>query len=106
VTFSVVERLLLLSLLPAEGDLTTLRIIRKLREDLSFSEEEHKALNFRAEGGQTLWEAGGDISKEIAIGPKAHVLIVDTLTKMDKEKKLRVDHLSLCEKFEVGSNDA
>jgi len=41
------ERLLLLNVLPREGDLTMIRIVRQLREALSFTEEEHAALNVR-----------------------------------------------------------
>ena len=43
-TLSVKGRLMLLGILPAEGDLTTIRIVRELREGLSFSETEHKQL--------------------------------------------------------------
>lgn len=44
---TIPERLVLVTILPAEGDYTTLKLVRKLRESLSFSEEEHKQLNFR-----------------------------------------------------------
>ena len=44
---TVPERLILVNILPAESDYTTLKLVRKLRESLSFSEEEHKQLNFR-----------------------------------------------------------
>lgn len=37
---TILERLKLLEALPPQGDLLTLKIIRKLRESLSFSEEE------------------------------------------------------------------
>jgi len=47
---SVFERLILSQILSepgVEADFTTLRIVRKLRENVSFSEEELAALNFR-----------------------------------------------------------
>ena len=44
---TIPERLVLITILPAEGDYTTLKLVRKLKESLSFSEEEHKQLNFR-----------------------------------------------------------
>lgn len=44
---TVPERLILVNVLPAESDYTTLKLVRKLRESLSFTEEEHKQLNFR-----------------------------------------------------------
>lgn len=45
---TVPERLVLVNILPPEGDYTTLKLVRKLRESLSFSEEEHKQVNFRS----------------------------------------------------------
>ena len=95
----VFDRLILLNIMPKEGDFTTLKIVRKLREDLSFSEEEHAALEFKNEGGNVQWKQSGDISKEISIGEKATDLIVEVLKKLDKEKKLQEQHLSLYERF-------
>lgn len=44
---NVLERLLLLGLLPETGSLTTIRIVRELRETLSFKEDEHEVLIFQ-----------------------------------------------------------
>ena len=44
---SVFERLILLNVMPKEGDFTTLKIIRNLQEALSFSEEELKVLDVK-----------------------------------------------------------
>ncbi len=93
------DRLILLNILPKEGDFTTLKIIRKLREDLSFSEEEHAALEFKNEGGNVQWKQAGDIPKEVTIGEKATDLIVEVLKKLDKEKKLQESHVSIYERF-------
>lgn len=49
--FDVLERILLLGLLPKEGSYTNLKLLRQVREALSFSEAENKALNFRQEQG-------------------------------------------------------
>ncbi len=40
--FDIMERVKLLEALPPQGDLTTLKILRKLKESLSFSEAELK----------------------------------------------------------------
>lgn len=42
---SIMERIKLLEVLPQQGDLLTLKILRKLRESLSFSEEELKTFS-------------------------------------------------------------
>jgi hypothetical protein len=96
---STFDRLILLNILPKEGDFTTLKIVRKLREDLSFSEEEHKALEFNQDGGNIQWKQAGDVPKNVSIGEKATDLIVEILKKLDKEKKLQESHFTLYERF-------
>jgi len=95
----VFDRLILLNILPKEGDFLTLKIVRKLREDLSFTEEEHKALQFVQEEGNIKWQTGADTPKEITIGEKATDLIVSTLKKLNTDKKLSEQHFSIYEKF-------
>ena len=94
------DRLVMLNILPKEGDFTTLKIIRKMREDLSFNEEEHKALEFKTlENGNLQWNLGADKLKDITFGEKATDIIKETLRKLDKDKKLTDQHLSLYIKF-------
>jgi hypothetical protein len=95
----VFDRLILLNILPKEGDFTTLKIVRKLREDLSFSEEEHKALNFQQDEGNIKWQSEADKPKEIQFGEKATDLIVSTLKKLNTDKKLTEQHFNLYSKF-------
>jgi len=94
---SVLERIMLLDILPQQGDYTTLKIVRKLRESLSFDDEEHKEYQFRQEGGSVFWEKEGD--KEITIGEKAEDIIIEALKKLNDDKKLKQDQFTLYEKF-------
>lgn len=95
----VFDRLILLNILPKEGDFTSIKIVRQLREDLSFNEEEHKALDFQQEELNIKWNQAADIPKEIEIGERATDLITETLKKLSSDKKLTEQHLSLYEKF-------
>ena len=99
---SVLERLLLLQLLPAEGSLTTLKIVRELREELSFDAEEHARLNFVQDDGRITWNLGADVGKELDFNAKAQSLMVERLEWLDGEGKVREEHLSLFEKFGLG----
>ncbi len=98
---TVAERLVLLNSLPANGDLTTIRIVRKLREDLSFSEDEHKDLQFKTEETRVTWnpEAGTRIKKEVPVGEKALDVIKQSLQDLDRKKQLSEAHLPIWEKF-------
>ena len=99
VQFNVLERLVLSNVLPKEGNFTTLRLVRQLREALSFDELEHKKLGFIQDGEQVRWNENAKLVKGFKIGEKMMDLISDTLKKLDKDEKLRDEHFSLYEKF-------
>jgi len=123
---NVLERLALLEVVPKEGDFVTLKLVRKLRESLAFSEAEIKEINFinnwkcpqcqkqttspdspRCECGSYMvgtgsmtWDAekGEKVLKEIHMGEKMMTMCVDALKKLDSEKKLTESYFSLYEK--------
>lgn len=97
---TVLERLVLLNILPKEGDLTTIRIVRELREVLSFSEAEHASLAFKPDGdGNMRWNAEADRDEDFIFQPRAYALIADTLEKLAKGEKMMEDYLSVYDKF-------
>jgi len=93
------ERLALLDALPNEGNFTTLKILRKLRESLSFSEQEHKDLNFVVEDNRVAWDETKDKPKDIVIGEKANDIIVESLKRLNANNKLTDSHFEIYEKF-------
>ena len=97
---TVSDRFALLNLLPQQGDFTTLKMVRELREDLSFSEEENEALKFVAtEEGRVTWAVAGEPNKDFDFSPLQNKLICEALDKADKGKKLSLENLSLYERF-------
>jgi len=109
---SVLERIQLLGLLPKEGDHFTLKILRQLKESLSFSEAEHKVLQFKNGGekykddkgreqivpeGQIRWIKEAD--KDVQIGERATDIITEIFKKLNDQKKLPEQMFDLYEKF-------
>jgi hypothetical protein len=107
VKLKVAERLILLNLLPQEGDIVTLRVVRDAQQVIGLSEEELAELNIHhpeKEDGtediaRLIWKAEADVEKDIPIGPRATIIIIDKLTKLSEEKKLTVQQIGLYEKF-------
>jgi len=101
------ERLILLGILPNEGNFATLKIVRKLQAELSFDEKEFKEYSIVQEGDKVNWSAKKDIEKpkDVVIGEKANDIIFEALKKLDNENKLTQDHFSLCEKFNILNED-
>lgn len=98
-TLSVKERLLLGNILPKEGNIANLRIVRKLRESMSFSEAEWIKFGFKEEGDQLKWDPTLPQDIEVEMGPTAQKMVQDTLKKLSTENKLTEDFLSLYDKF-------
>lgn len=96
---TVLERLVLLNLLPKEGSFTTLKLVRKAREALSFDDIENRKLAFVQDGDQVRWNEREYIVKEVELGDMMTVEVVKALKKLDEDGKLRDEHLTLYEKF-------
>ena len=99
----VKERLQLLSVLPPAGDITTVRIVRELRESLSFTEAEHKEFEIvtvREDGlDKTRWNAEKVRTVDIAMGEKAFDVIAAALKRASTAHKLPVEMIELYERF-------
>jgi len=122
---------MLMNILPQQGDFVALKLVRKLRESLSFSEKEIEQINFKPHwrcpqcqkvevsaqvikcencgvymqpAGQVTWdeEKAKDAIKEIHMGRAMHGLCVSTLKKLSDEQKLTEQHMSIYEKFVEG----
>ena len=62
---SVLERILLSSMLPAEGSFANLKLLRVARENLSFTEDENRLLGFKNnENGTVTWNQDEIIDTE------------------------------------------
>ena len=105
VKLALFDRLVCLSLLPAEGNFATLKIVRELENELAPNEEEYKL------AGLTPLDTGGVNAtlgwdkvepKEIAFGDIAKGIIVAALEKLDKEEKLTQQHFVLYQLFIIG----
>ena len=95
----VSERVLLLAVIPKEGNYTTLKILDELRMNLSYTEEELKKwdIDVNQETRMVSWDEDGEA--DIPIGEKATGIIVDELRKLDTENKLSSHTIPIYEKF-------
>ena len=100
---TVKERLMLLTILPREGKLDTIKIVQKLRNDLSFSEEERTQLNLiQKDDGSYSWDEIDNIPilKKVEISEVSKKIIGDELNNLNIDGKVTEQHLGLFNKFE------
>jgi hypothetical protein len=99
---SVRDRLVLINILPKEGDFRTLKTLRELREALSFTDSEQKSLNFVSKDGMINWdepEKDKPMRRDIPISGGIQTLIVETLQALDAKKALTEESFALYEMF-------
>ncbi len=106
--FGVKERLMLLSVMPGQGNLTTLRLVRRVREELGFDEEEHRALGLIIEGSSYRWDDDAEAKagpKEIELGEVVRGMVLKAFEDLDAEERLELVHLDLYERFIESAQD-
>ncbi len=102
---NIAERFALLGVLPQQGNVITLRIIRELQSRLSLSEEEVKHYNVQNHtmpdgSARVNWDP--ELSEEetdIPIGEAATGVIKGELTRLNAQNQLHATMLPLYEKF-------
>lgn len=107
VELTIGERLWLFNLLPREGDITTIRILRELREELETTDEEDKTYGVTQlpNGGTMIepkwWEPENAVEtlKSFSLARKEWELVKSTLTKISVQGKLNIQCIELYEKF-------
>ena len=96
--FNVSARLRLLGILPEQGNLLTLKIVRELREALSFSEKEHKDMNIVFKDDRITWSDKAK-DKTIKFGDQGKELVEKRLRELNDKDELTLPDLDLWEKF-------
>jgi hypothetical protein len=98
---NVLERIKAIELINSneKNNFRTFKIIKGLEEKLYINEEEAKELNFRIEENKYLWDTAKDTGVEFIFTEGEEKLIKDGLQKLDSEKALTKQYISLYAKF-------
>ena len=102
---NISERFALLGVLPQQGNVITLRIIRELQSRLSLTEEEIKHYNVQNHANpdgsaRITWNPElSEEEKDIAIGEAATGTIKKQLVRLNAQNQLHFSMLPLYEKF-------
>ena len=97
---TVLERLVALGLLPPEGNVATLRLIRNLVEKVGLTAEEYEFYKVEEKDGNLLWDLQAEPqSNEFELKLVELNILREALEKLNSEEKLTSNHLSLYEKI-------
>lgn len=96
---SVLERIVLMGILPQESNYVTHKIVTNLKMELSFSEKEIKDYKIVEKDGKMFWDDKLEKPKDVEFGEKAKEIITEELKKLDEQKKINDLNASLYERF-------
>ena len=96
---NVGERLMVISVIPKEGDFVTIRMVRGLISKLGLSAEEIQDFEVKSEEGNVMWNAKGSVPLDFEFHYAETDLIKKSLRKLEEEKKLNQDTIGVYEKF-------
>lgn len=100
---TVRQRVDLNGVLPREANFTAIKMIREVREALSFSDSDHKKIDLKYHAnGSIRWsqlKAKLLKKKKVEIAPTICELIKESLKELDKQNKLTEDHIELFDMF-------
>jgi hypothetical protein len=99
VLLTMQERFTIMSVLPQEGNLATVRILRDLASALAPSEADHSRLGLHVTDNRYQWNVEADLPQEVAVGLRAYQLIRDAFESLDKGGRLTLGHLPVYERF-------
>jgi len=97
--FNVLERVMLMGILPQNFNFADYRILSDLKRAASFTEQEQKDLGMTQVGDQINWKVPNSPDKEIVIGKRATEILVAALKELDEKEQLTEQVISLYEKF-------
>ena len=98
------ERLLILNLLPTQGDMVTLRVVKDAVEALSLKTDEMKSVDLKTiespDGkNQLKWDTSKDEGVDIELSKAAIGIAREKLKEMNDQKKLQFQHMDLYERI-------
>jgi hypothetical protein len=106
VSLTIGDRLWLFALLPKEGDISNLRLLRELKEMLNTTDEENDKYEVKMiQGGvqiNPIWledDKAQESARSFEMGRKAWDLIKTELVKLSTQKKLSINCIDLYDKF-------
>jgi len=104
VELNALERVVVGMLLPKETSFANWKILNDLKNKLSLTEEEVKAINMKeAAKGQIIAKWGAVPIKEVTFGEVSEKWVVSALKDLDAKEKLLNEHISVYEKFIIDS---
>ena len=103
VKLKVLDRLMALGVLPENGNILSIRVVKELREALGVNAKEGETLKLRPtpDGKGMQWDDKADTGRVFELTRAEFAIIQDGLKKLNAEQKLTTEHLGLWDAMEA-----
>ena len=109
VLLTILDRITLVDILPTQGNYANMKLVREMKERLSFNEEDHDAFGIKILNNNgsitTTWNLDLDTGVDFEIGSRIEVMIKDELNTLNADSKLTDAQCILYEKFNMVNAD-
>lgn len=95
---SIKDRLTIASLYPQQSNIVEQVIVKDIKKKVDLSQSEFKEINLKVSEGKYTWNNKAK-DKEVDFTESELSLLKSQIDKLDKEKKITQDILSLCLKI-------
>jgi len=98
---SVNDRLALLPLIPEVSNLLIIRLAKKFREQVGFTEEEQEELEMKIEGNTIKWNKDKEKTKKIVIDDATKEMLKKRVIELNEKGQIDISLFSVLEKFDL-----
>jgi hypothetical protein len=96
---TIVERLIMPSILPKKGKIIEMIVVESIKNDTAFTAKEIEEYQLRDTVNGVLFNAHVDSDCEIEFTEAQRKVVVDSIRKLDEQGEITSDMLSLVNKF-------
>lgn len=99
---TIKDRLMLIGMLPSEGNLSDMTEIYDLVRALRIEDPEKNYINYREVNGSIVWDADKAKTKEITLTSAQKRIINDAINKLDKNNQIGLNQIETIMKIKNG----
>lgn len=99
VELNIKDRLVLVSILPAQGKMADLVEIIDLIRLIKLTDDEKIEIGYKESEGRVLWDVTKETPREFEINFEQLRIVKESIKKMDDEGKIDLSILNTCLKF-------
>ena len=99
VELTIAQRAILMQIIPQEGDFLTFKIIKDMKSQIGFSEEDLQKFEIKQVDKIMTWNREKEETKTVSLGEKGIEIIITALHKLNDEKKINDTNFDLYQQF-------